>query len=72
VRQLIAAEGRLVVTFNNKDPRAWSALTAALGASGFDCRGSFYQHPAVVSAKAQLSPGGSYVGDYYGLFVPRA
>jgi SAM-dependent methyltransferase len=68
VRQVLADDGRLVVTFNNKDARAWSALEGALAAAGFACRGSFYQHPAVVSAKAQLSPAGSYVGDYYGLF----
>jgi predicted RNA-binding Zn-ribbon protein involved in translation (DUF1610 family) len=70
VRHVLADRGRLVVTFNNKDARAWSALAGALAASGFTCRGSFYQHPAVVSAKAQLAPRGSYVGDYYGLFVP--
>lgn len=70
VRERLAPDGRVLVTFNNKDERAWSALSSALEHAGLRCRGSFYQHPAVVSAKAQLAPGGSYVGDYYGLFTP--
>jgi hypothetical protein len=71
VREQLTPDGRLVVTFNNKDERAWSALSGALEQAGFRCHGSFYQHPAVVSAKAQLAPRGSYVGDYYGLFAPE-
>jgi hypothetical protein len=63
-------DGRVIVTFNNKDMRAWRALLLSLQRAGFRCQGAFYQHPAVVSAKAQLAQGGSYVGDVYGLFGP--
>jgi len=68
LRSVMRDDGRVVVTFNNKDPRAWRALHAALEGAGLRRDGSFYQHPAVVSAKAQLSPDGSYVGDVYSLF----
>ncbi len=61
-------EGRVLVTFNNKDMRAWTALLTALQAAGLACRGAFYQSPAVVSTKAQLAHAGSYIGDVYCLF----
>jgi adenine-specific DNA methylase len=69
VRLRLADGGRVVTTFNNKDPRAWRAFNAALEGAGLRCVGTFHQRPAVVSAKAQLAPDGSYVGDHYGLFV---
>jgi 16S rRNA G966 N2-methylase RsmD/predicted RNA-binding Zn-ribbon protein involved in translation (DUF1610 family) len=61
-------DGRIIVTFNNKDVRAWRAILSALQKAGFCCKGAFYQHPAVISAKAQLAQEGSYVGDIYCLF----
>lgn len=69
VKRGLKSDGRLIVTFNNKDVRAWEALLYAIQATGFRCEGAFYQHPAVVSAKAQLAPTGSYVGDIYAVFV---
>jgi hypothetical protein len=63
---------RIIVTFNNKDLRAWRALLGALQSAGLRCDGAFYQHPAVVSAKAQLARDGSYVGDVYCVFVRAA
>ena len=62
---VLAPGGGVVVTFNNKDPRAWRALLEATQRAGLLTEHVAYQHPAVVSAKAQLSPEGSYVGDFY-------
>ena len=72
LRPAMKDDGRVIVTFNNKDARAWRALLAALQQAGFRCDGAFYQHPAVVSAKAQLAQDGSYVGDVYCVFLPSA
>lgn len=70
LRAALIEDGRVIVTFNNKDLRAWKALLASLQQAGFRCEGAFYQHPAVVSAKAQLAQDGSYVGDVYSVFLP--
>lgn len=72
LRPAMKDDGRVIVTFNNKDARAWRALLSALQQAGFRCEGAFYQHPAVVSAKAQLAQDGSYVGDVYCVFSPSA
>lgn len=72
LRAVLVDDGRVIVTFNNKDVRAWRALLASLQRARLRCAGAFYQHPAVVSAKAQLAQGGSYVGDVYCVFVPSA
>lgn len=69
VRRHLKDDGRIVATFNNKDPRAWQAFSGALEGAGLHCIGAFHQRPAVVSTKAQLAPNGSYVGDYYGLYA---
>ena len=63
--RVLASEGKLLVTFNNNDLRAWKALLGALQASGFAASEVTYQAPAVVPAKAQFSPTGSYVGDLF-------
>lgn len=68
LRSIVHPNGSLVVTFNNKDIRAWQALLTALQLAKYRCEGAFYQHPAVVSAKAQLAQNGSYVGDFYCVF----
>lgn len=70
LKEKIGATGRLIVTFNNKDIRAWQSLLNAIQTAEFRCVGAFYQHPAVVSAKAQMANEGSYVGDIYALFSP--
>jgi predicted RNA-binding Zn-ribbon protein involved in translation (DUF1610 family) len=70
LRSVLDDDGRFIVTFNNKDLRAWRALLEALQSAQLTCRGAFYQHPAVVSTKAQLAPDGSYIGDIYAVFVP--
>jgi hypothetical protein len=70
VRRVLSRDGRLTVTFNNLDTRAWQALLTGLQSADFRCTDVAYQLPAVVSAKASFSPGGSYVGDVYATFTP--
>lgn len=72
LKRVLRRDGCVVVTFNNKDARAWRALLAALQQARLRCEGAFYQHPAVVSTKAQLAQQGSYVGDVYARFAPSA
>lgn len=61
--------GKLLITFNNNDMRAWSALIAALQNNGFICRSVFYQVPAVISSKAQMSIHSSYISDVYSVYT---
>ena len=63
--RVLDRDGALIVTFNNKNVRAWKALLAATQAAGFRVTQVAYVHPAVVSAKAQMALRGSYVGDFY-------
>ncbi|PIE20354.1 MAG: hypothetical protein CSA66_00570 [Proteobacteria bacterium] len=63
--------GRVLLTFNNHDLRAWRALLAALHAHGLGCDEVSYQIPAVVSSKAAFHPDNSYVGDLWAVCAPR-
>ncbi len=65
---LLKPDGALLVTFNNLDGRAWAALLAALHAAGLRCETAHYVAPAVISAKAQFAPDGSYQGDFWCVF----
>jgi hypothetical protein len=69
---LLRRNGKLLITFNNHDLRAWKALLQALQASGFACSEVTYQIPAVVPAKAQFSPLQSYQGDLYCVYEKSA
>lgn len=69
VSNILAPHGAVVVTFNNKNLRAWRALLGAIQDAGLRCATVIYQHPAVVSAKAHLARDGSYVGDFYCTFI---
>ena len=60
--------GKVVMTFNNLDPRAWKIVLESFNDSNFYCREAKYQAPAVVSSKAQKAANTSYVGDYYCVF----
>ena len=60
--------GRLLITFNNNDMRAWTALLCSLQENGFVCNSVFYQIPAVISSKAQMSIDTSYISDIYSVF----
>ena len=66
--ELISPTGRILVTFNNLEYTAWHALLRPIRQGGLRCLKVHYQVPAVVSAKAQFSPGNSYQGDFYCLF----
>jgi len=66
---LLQGSGHLVVTFNNLERKAWFAILSSLQTSGFACTRSWYQVPAVVSTKAQLASEGSYIGDFYCIYV---
>lgn len=63
--RLLADDGVLLVTFNNLDLEVWYSFLSATQKSGLRCTSVRYQVPAVVSAKSQFSPSGSYVGDFY-------
>ena len=60
--------GRLLITFNNNDMRAWKALLSSLQSNNFTCEYVTYQIPAVVSSKAQKSIEGSYISDIYSVY----
>lgn len=61
-------EGKLLITFNNNDMRAWEALLFSLQNNNFRCDAVFYQIPAVISSKAMMSPDSSYISDIYSVF----
>ncbi len=61
--------GKLLITFNNNDMRAWTALISALQNNGFVCQSVFYQIPAVISSKAQMSIQSSYISDVYSVYT---
>jgi 16S rRNA G966 N2-methylase RsmD/DNA-directed RNA polymerase subunit RPC12/RpoP len=67
-RRALAPAGKLLITFNNHDRRAWQALLGALQAERFVCDQVVYQLPAVVPAKACFAPRSSYVGDLYAVY----
>lgn len=61
--------GKLLITFNNNDMRAWESLISALQNNGFICRSVFYQIPAVISSKAHMSINSSYISDVYSVYT---
>lgn len=65
---VLSSDGTITFSFNNLDQRPWKALIEAVQAAGLWCTEVVYQLPAVVSAKAQFSPTGSYIGDIYATF----
>ena len=67
--QHLTKKGKLLITFNNNDMRAWSSLISALQSNGFVCRSVFYQIPAVISSKAQMSIKSSYISDIYSVYT---
>lgn len=68
-KDLLNKDGRVLVTFNNNDLKAWESLLRAFQSNGFRCEYVIYQIPAVISSKAQFSPEGSYISDIYSVFV---
>lgn len=61
-------KGKLLITFNNNDIKAWEALLIALQKNNFICDFVTYQIPAVISSKAQFSLEGSYISDIYSIY----
>ncbi len=68
IANLLKEHGKLLITFNNHDLKAWEALIGALQCNKFSCKYVTYQIPAVISSKAQFSVKGSYVSDIYSIF----
>ena len=60
--------GKLLITFNNNDMKAWEALISSLQDNMFVCQSVFYQIPAVISSKAQMSIDSSYISDVYSVY----
>ncbi len=60
--------GKLLITFNNNDMKAWEALISGLQKNHLVCEYVTYQVPAVVSSKAQFSLEGSYISDIYSVY----
>ena len=67
-RLLVKPDGRLLITFNSHDTRAWRALLGALQREGLRCEFVTYQVPAVIPTKAQFAPTTSYVSDIYSVY----
>ncbi len=61
-------KGKLLITFNNNDMRAWESLLFSLQNNHFRCDAVFYQIPAVISSKAMMSPDSSYISDIYSVY----
>lgn len=55
----------MTITFHNTDIFLYNLIIRAAVITGFDLQKSVYQPPASISAKAQLAPYGSAIGDYY-------
>lgn len=68
ISKILKPGGKLLITFNNNDLKAWEALIGALQRNKFLCNYVTYQIPAVISAKAQFSVEGSYVSDIYSIY----
>lgn len=68
ISQTLSENGKLLITFNNNDIKAWQALLNGLQTSHLVCEYVTYQIPAVVSAKAQFSLEGSYISDIYSVY----
>lgn len=60
--------GKIIMTFNNLDPKAWKAILSAFKRHSLHCIEADYQIPAVISSKAQFAADTSYVGDFYCVF----
>lgn len=68
IRENLKPDGRLLITFNNNDPRAWRALLSSLQINNMACEFVTYQIPAVVSSKARKAIDNSYISDIYSIY----
>lgn len=67
-KNALCEQGKMLITFNNNDLRAWKALLKALQFNGFKCTYATYQMPAVISSKAQKAIDSSYISDIYSVY----
>ena len=67
-REYLKPSGKIILTFNNLNPKAWGAILESFINNSFKIVEASYQIPAVVSSKAQKAKNTSYVGDYYLVF----
>lgn len=63
--QILKAGKYMTVTFHSTDIKVWNSIIKAVVMVGFELQKIIYQPPAMPSAKGQLQPYGSAVGDYY-------
>ena len=68
ISKTLSVNGKLLITFNNNDIKAWEALLNGLQSNHLICEYVTYQIPAVVSSKAQFSLEGSYISDIYSIY----
>lgn len=68
LKNVLADEGKILITFNNHNYKAWESLLEALQKSNLKCISTMYQIPAVISSKAQFSKDGSYISDIYSVY----
>jgi hypothetical protein len=66
--QKLKTHGKILMTFNNLNPKAWKVILDAFGKYSFYCIDAKYQIPAVISSKAQMASNTSYIGDFYCVF----
>lgn len=65
VYQVLKPGKYMTVTFHSTDIKVWNSIIKAVVMVGFELEKIIYQPPAMPSAKGQLQPYGSAVGDYY-------
>ena len=71
ISNILSETGKLLITFNNNDLKAWEALIGGLQNNNLFCDYVSYQIPAVISSKAQFSVEGSYVSDIYSVYTKK-
>lgn len=69
---LLKEDGKILITFNNNDIKAWSSLLEALQKNKLTCKYVNYQIPAVISSKAQMAKSGSYISDIYSIYQKQS
>ena len=69
IPNVLNKNGKVIITFNNNDLKAWKALITPLQKNNFKCISVNYQIPAVISSKAAFCPTSSYISDIYSVYI---
>ncbi|MEW6295498.1 MAG: DNA methyltransferase [Candidatus Diapherotrites archaeon] len=69
IYQVLKPGKYMTVTFHSTDIKVWNSIIKAVVMVGFKLEKIIYQPPPMPSAKGQLQPYGSAVGDYYIRFM---